>query len=64
MNLFQKEFGQFDGVDAAFADFAPQIRGGHVGPSFAHAHPRFCQPSGKAAHGQSRPVAHIGAYGT
>ena len=59
-DFFEEKLGQLHRVDAAFADFAAQLGGGHVGPGFAHMRPPFCgRASGKAAHGQWRRLGHI-----
>lgn len=59
-DFIKEKFGQLDRIDAAFFDISAQFGSRHIGPSFAHHSPRFCDHSGKAAHGQSRSLGHIG----
>ena len=54
VDLCQERLSQFDRVDAALVDLAPQFGGGHVGPGSRHGVPPvWLDRSGLATHGQS-----------
>ena len=42
-DFFEEKLGQFNGVNATFADVTAKLGGGHVGPGFAHVIPHFAQ---------------------